>query len=522
MDFLFTRALSRLFNLNAEQRRYNPLTEKFQTEEEIKASIESGKYEDTSPHYTLDIKEDLKNGTMLKPASDRPFRSAWKMVLPYWYDRGKYNALKNEDNERGGPLKLARSLNWPALGLLGTVLGGTAFQIYMGVQLNFWGNAFGNSLQNFDGEAFWDLMLGDFSAGLVGGVMGGFVGLATVYIATAVWTNYLEARLEMNWRTWMTDKLTNKWLNNDKKSYYRLQNVYGRTENPDQRVSEDVGKFTSSFLGLTIGLGRNFANLASYSAILWGLSSVVPVAIAGVTIPGFMMWAVLAYAAVGSALTYKIGKPLVAIDYQRERKEADFRASLIRVKDNAESIALSGGEKAEKRILAKKFNAVVQNYWALIKRNKKLQWLTNYYEQAATVFPYIVAAPIYFSDTNTSMARQCLVQNAEQGGAAVNACNNEMGVFSLGDLNQLASAFGRVQDSLSWFIQAFPALASFKATTDRLSGFMEDIETSDAEVELIREGKAEGFRPYLSEGDNQPEPTSNGRPTSGPKLKPKI
>ncbi|GEM_PF-2127765 len=477
MDYLFIKGLGRVFN--TESKKYNPRTGRFETREEIEKSISDG-IEKTGRDLTLDIKDDLKNGTMLKPAADRPVRTALHLASPYWFDKGKYNALKKDDNSnKGGPVKFARSLNWPALGLLGTVVGGTAAQITMGVQLNYWSRSFGDALQNFDVGAFWPLM-GDFGM------------IATAYIAVAVWTNYLSSRLEMNWRQWMTENLTDKWINKDNKSYFRLQNIYGRTENPDQRIADDAGKFTSSFLGLTVGFGRNLANLVTYASILWGLSStiplVLPAAIGGATlaIPGFMMWAVIGYAVVGTMLTHKIGKPLVRIDYQRERKEADFRASLIRVRENAESIALSDGEKAEKKVLSKKFNAVVENYLQLLKRQKKLSWLTNYYEQAAVVFPYIVVAPKYFSDANIEASRQCMIQFGGQGGAAVNQCYQATDVFSFGYLNQLAGAFGRVQDSLSWFISAYPALASMKATVDRLGGFVEDIETSEAELELIR------------------------------------
>lgn len=528
MDFLFIKGLKSLFNIkSADQKRYNKLTERFETPEDIKASWRDATKEDIAKYYSLDIKDDLKNGTMLKPASDRPVRTMLKLAVPYWFDFGKYTAAQKDEEHTNGMGNFISSLNWPALGLLGTVIGGTAFQIYMGVTLNYWSRDFGNALQTFDQESFWNLLVGDFSNGVTpDSVFSSFCALATIYIATAVWTNYLESRLEMNWRTWMTDELTNKWVNKDKKSYYRLQNIYARTENPDQRISDDVGKFTSMTMGLTIGFGRNIANLITYSSILWTLSSVIPVAVAGVTIPGFMMWAVIGYAAAGTLLTHKIGKPLVAIDYQRERKEADFRASLIRVKENAESIALSNGEAAERGVLKKKFSAVVDNYWALIKRNKKLQWLTNYYEQAAVVFPYVVAAPSYFAESNIQQVYECRDFASQfpfqERPMQENICNTQHDVFTYGKLGQLSSAFGRVQDCLSWFIQAYPSLASFKATTDRLGGFVEDVETSEAEVELIREGKAEGFRTHLQGEDRKGSvpTTENDKPvTRGPKPK---
>lgn len=507
MDFLLLRGLKSLFGIkSAEQRRYNPLTERFEFPHEIEASLRDVTKEDIAKYYSLDIKDDLKNGTMYKPAADRPVRTAAKLAVPYWFDYGQFMAAQNDEKYTNGVMNFARALNLPALGLLGTVVAGTAFQIYMGVKLNVWNGAFGNAIQSYDGGAFWDLLVGNYSNGLTPDlVFMNFTALASIYIATAVWTNYLESRLEMNWRTWMTEELTNKWVNKDKKSYYRLQNIYGRTENPDQRIASDVGKFTSGAVGLTLSAGRNVANLITFSSILWGLSSAMPLVIGGASfvIPGFMMYAVIGYAIVGTLLTHKIGKPLVAIDYQRERKEADFRFSLIRVKENAESIALSNGEAAERGVLKEKFSAVVQNYWALIKRTKKLSWLTNYYEQAAVVFPYIVAAPTYFADANKTLAFQCMADNAAAGGAAINQCYDAHDVFSLGELSRLSSAFGTVQNSLSWLISAYPSLASFKATSDRLGGFVEDIETSEAEVELIREGKAEGFKTHLQGTDEE-------------------
>jgi vitamin B12/bleomycin/antimicrobial peptide transport system ATP-binding/permease protein len=164
----------------------------------------------------------------------------------------------------------------------------------------------------------------------------------------------------------------------------------------------------------------------------------------GLAIPGYMMWAALAYAAIGTCATYLIGRPLVGVNFELERRNADFRYRMVRIRENAESIALYRGEPNESRRLTSAFAHIYETWWRYMKYTKRLTWLSSFYGQAAAVFPVIVAAPRYFS-----------------------------GAIPLGVLTQTANAFGQVQGPLSWLIDTYATLAAWKAVVDRLTTFTE-------------------------------------------------
>lgn len=316
-----------------------------------------------------------------------------------------------------------------AWALLAAIVGLTLGNVFILVLLNEWNNRFYTALQEYDVSAFWH-ELGTFSL------------LAVAFIITAVYEQYLQQMLEINWRRWMTGDFLVSWL--DRQAYYRLQLLDNSTDNPDQRISEDLQLFVSLTLRLALGFLKAGVTLVSFVAILWKLSGPLALPVGGgeIAIPGYMVWVALVYAAVGTWLTAKIGRPLIGINFNQQRYEADFRFSLVRLRENSESIAFYKGEAQEEASFAGRFAWVYANFRQLMRQQKRLTWFTSGYGQIAIIFPYLVAAPRYFSHQ-----------------------------FQLGGLIQTASAFGRVQDALSFFVDSYSLLAQWRSVVNRLTGF---------------------------------------------------
>ncbi|MEQ7920691.1 ABC transporter ATP-binding protein/permease [Xanthomonas sp. WHRI 1810A] len=344
------------------------------------------------------------------------FPRVWKLVAPYW-----------RSEEKG--------MAWV---LLIAVIVLSLFSVFISVLVNSWYRDFYNALQNKDLAAFTHLILY-------------FCGIAAIAILGAVYRLYLTQMLTIRWRRWLTEQHFAKWLAH--KNYYRLEQG-GYTDNPDQRLSEDLNNFTSDTLSLSLGLLRTVVSLVSFSVILWGVSGSIE--LWGITIPGYMFWAALIYAAVGSWLTHLIGKRLISLSNQQQRYEADMRFSLVRVRENAESIALSNGEANENERLSSRFGMVWSNFWTIMKVQKRLTFFTAGYSQIAIIFAFVVAAPRYFA-----------------------------GKIELGELMQINSAFGNVQENFSWFIDAYASLASWRATSDRLLSFRQAMDENEARVPAI-------------------------------------
>lgn len=340
------------------------------------------------------------------------FKDSWELARGYWHSDEK----------------------WRAWGLTAIIVTLNLAHVYILVLINKWYNRFYNALQNFDKEEFLSA-LGEFSL------------LAGIFIIVAVYELYLQQMLQIKWRRWMTEKYLNSWL--AQRTYYRLQLIDNNTDNPDQRISEDLRLFTNYTLRLSLGLLKALVTLVSFIAILWELSGTLAIPVGGsvVEISGYMVWVAILYAVVGTWLTHKIGKPLSQLNFDQQRYEADFRFSLIRLRENSESIAFYGGEARECRSFMERFNHVLGNFWQIMKRQKQLTWFTSGYGQIAIIFPILVAAPRYFAKE-----------------------------IQLGGLLQTSSAFGKVQDSLSFFVESYPLLAEWKSVVDRLTSFVANME----------------------------------------------
>ena len=318
---------------------------------------------------------------------------------------------------------------WMGRGLLAAVIVIELAVVGLTVLFNKWNATFYNALQERNLDVF-TYQLAYFTV------------LAACFIALRVYQLYLNQWLQIRWRRWMTDRYLRGWLSDA--NHYRMQLQGDAADNPDQRIAEDTQLFIDRTLALGVGLLSAVVTLASFVVILWQLSAEAPLHLFGneLSIPGYLVWAALIYAIFGTVLTHLVGRPLAGLNFSQQRFEADFRFNLVRVRENAEQIALLNGEPVEREALNRRFGHVVENWIAIMLRTKKLTALTATYSQASIIFPYIMVAPAYFA-----------------------------GKLQLGGMMQTASAFGSVQDALSFFITAYRTLAEWQACVARLGGF---------------------------------------------------
>jgi vitamin B12/bleomycin/antimicrobial peptide transport system ATP-binding/permease protein len=340
----------------------------------------------------------------------------WRLAIPYF---------RSEDR-------------WPGRILLGAVIAIELSIVAITVILNDWYNRFYNTLQDHNWSAFVSAILF-------------FCAIAAVYTVLAVYQNYLNLWLQIRWRRWMTQTYLRQWLNTA--NHYRMQLLGDAADNPDQRIADDLQMFVQNTLSIGIGLLSSFVSLCSFVVILWSLSENAPLHIAGIpfAIPGYLVWAALIYAVIGTWLTHLIGRPLIPLNFQQQRFEADFRFNLVRSRENAEQIASLRGEPAERERLVDRFSLVVTNWIAIMQRQKKLTFFTQSYSQASVIFPYVMVSPAYFA-----------------------------GAMQLGGLMQTGSAFASVQGALSYFVTSYRSIAEYLAVVDRLDGFENAIEAGRA------------------------------------------
>jgi putative ATP-binding cassette transporter len=362
---------------------------------------------------------------------------AWALALPYFQSEEK----------------------WKARTLLASIVALNLAFVYTLVLFNEWNRYFYDALQEKNYPVFIDQLIR-------------YTVLAFIYIIIAVYRFYLTQHLEMGWRAWMTRHYLRRWL--DHQVYYHLELTrYAALgpdqspDNPDQRMQEDLKLFTTATVGLSMGLLNALVTLASFVGILWALSGEFTFTWSGeeFAIPGFMLWVAILYCAIGTVLTHYVGRRLIPLNYEQQRREADFRHNLIRVREYSEAIALDRGEAVEYQQLNLRFGHVLTNYVKLIDAQKRLTMFTASFSQASTVFPFIVAAPRFFS-----------------------------GAIQLGTVMQIASAFNRVQDSLSWFIDNYDSLAAWRATTDRLTHFEDAIRKAQQSAPLQHDAATAGLQ----------------------------
>ncbi|MDN7702961.1 ABC transporter ATP-binding protein/permease [Burkholderia semiarida] len=352
------------------------------------------------------------------PQDERPV-SAWSLIKPYWV-----------------------SSEWKiAWGLLVTIITMNFASVWLSVRFNGWYGRFTNTLQAKDAQHFPHLMLE-------------FCAIAFGAIILFVFRRYLTQMLSFRWRQWLTNRFLDEWLND--RAFYRIERDR-LTDNPDQRITDDLQAFATTSLSLSLDLLSTVASLASFTVILWTLAGPLTVPIGGtsIVIPGYMVWVAAIYALVGSYLMHRAGHPLVSINYQQQRVEADFRFGMIRVRENAEQIAFYDGADFEGNNARQLFGRIRDNWWRLMKYTMRLNFVLNFYSQVANIFPLIAAAPAYFA-----------------------------GAFSFGTLMQISQAFGSVSDSFSWFINSYGSLVEWRATVNRLREFKRVMGTSHLKESL--------------------------------------
>ena len=224
-------------------------------------------------------------------------------------------------------------------------------------------------------------------------------------------------------------------------------------DNPDQRIADDVNSFVNLTLGLFVGVLKQATSLVAFVVILWNLSGSldIPLGDTVLSVPGYMVFVTLIYSVVGTWLAHKVGRKLIRLNYDQQRFEADFRFSMVRVRENSESVAFYGGEKPELQNFRERFALVIGNFWGLMKRTKLLNFYVNGYAQIAIIVPVLMCAPQYFN-----------------------------GTMQLGGFMQTISAFGRVQDALSYFVESYDSIAQYVAVIRRLGGFAGHMEEAEA------------------------------------------
>lgn len=351
------------------------------------------------------------------------------LITPYW----------NSEEKKSARLYLAAIITL------------TIAAVYMTLLLNEWFNSFYSALQNYDSDAVYSGLLR-------------FTGLAFAHIAFAVYSYYLQQRLALRWRKWMTKNYLAKWTG--QQMYYRLEMFsQGTADNPDQRISEDINLFTARTLSFMSGLLRSATTIVCFIFVLWNLSEILSFSAAGQEfhIYGYLVWTALAYSVLGTWITHKVGHRLVSLNYLQQKLEADFRFSMVRLRETAESVAFYNGAAKEESFLSNRFMTLLRNTLFIIKKQKQLSWLTNSYAQIAIIFPFVVTVPRYLS------------QN-----------------ISLGGLMQIANCFGKVQDAMSYFVDVYASLAEWQSCAERLLSFDRHIAAIEKETEeksgsLVRE-----------------------------------
>jgi putative ATP-binding cassette transporter len=347
----------------------------------------------------------MRRGVML--------RGAWKIARTYWFSEEK----------------------WSAWLLLSSVIVLNLVLVYITVQLNLWQGSFYDAIQNFNYAGFLK-------------VMEQYALLGILLIVVKGYQIYVRMLLHMRWRRWLTERYLTAWLR--KKSYYRLQLMAeNAADNPDQRISEDVELFVMLTLRLSVDFLQDVVTVFSFVIILWDLSGIFNLPVGGreIAIYGYLVWLALAYAAVGTYWTLRIGRPLVRLEYDQQRYEADFRFSLVRVREHAESIALYSGENNEKRNCLQHFNEIIVNFLKIIDVRKKLMWLTTGYSQVSVIFAALIASPLYFR-----------------------------GQIHFGQMFQIIDAYNHVQVGFSFIIDSFTRLAQWRAVVNRLNNFLTFLE----------------------------------------------
>ena len=343
------------------------------------------------------------------------------------------------------------------------------FQVAIGLRFNFFQRDFGNAIQVADEAhraAFWYQL------------MVVFVPLATIAIVAGIIEFYVASNFVLQWRRWMTAAFTSRWLLHS--MHYKLALRTDNTDNPDQRISQDVGSFingsgtgvNSGNVGIynyTIQLISSATNLVSFSIILWGISNAMRAPIFGVEIPGFLFWVAVLYAAVATGITQLIGRSLSRLYFRQQAVEANFRFDLARIREYSEQIALLKGEDREIERAGTVFDEVFRTIRRIIHVRTWLIAFNQFYSQISVIIPYVVVAPFYY-----------------------------LKIVDFGRFSQSADAFANVNGAMNFFVDRYIGLADFSSAIARLTTFEDSFDRALA--------------------DEKKQPRLTASPGSGPNL----
>lgn len=333
----------------------------------------------------------------------------------------------------GGYLSPKRSIK-PLLFFL-LIVAMTLLSVRISLVHSEWYKNMYTSLQEFNESVFWQQM-------------GLFCVIAASAVSTALVSYYLEQRFVINWIEWLNGQLVDKWMAN--RAYYKTQYLSANLDNPDQRIQQDIQSYVKVTLSLSTGVIDAVTSMISYTILLWGLAG--PMMVLGVEIPHMMVFLVFGYVIFTTLIAFWLGRPLISLNFINERLNANYRYSLIRIKEYAESIAFYAGEKVEKSQLYQQFNAVIRNMWVIVFRTLKFSGFNLVVSQISVVFPLLIQVGRYFEKQ-----------------------------IKLGDLMQTLQVFGKLHANLSFFRNTYDNFAGYKATLDRLTGFNYAIDMANRE-----------------------------------------
>jgi vitamin B12/bleomycin/antimicrobial peptide transport system ATP-binding/permease protein len=323
----------------------------------------------------------------------------------------------------------------------------TVAAVRLNVLFTFQSNGLYTALQNLDAPSFW-MFLGIFGI------------LATINVLLVLVSFYIGQAQIIHWRLWLNRRMVGDWLSGS--AYHRMRFVSSPVDNPDQRIQQDITSYTSDSQDLALGAVSSCVSLVSFTLILWGLSG--PLTVFGLQIPRAMVFLAYLYVIIATVIAFRIGRPLIRLNFLNELLTASYRYALVRVRDNSENIAFYRGERVENSGLMSRFAAVIANTWAIVFRSLKFQGFNLVINQIAVVFPVIIQAPRFFSQQIT-----------------------------LGDVTQTAQAFDEVQSSLSFFRLAYDDFASYRASLNRLTQLLDANEEARAFPAPVTEERSAGL-----------------------------
>jgi vitamin B12/bleomycin/antimicrobial peptide transport system ATP-binding/permease protein len=338
-------------------------------------------------------------------------------------------------------------LAWRPILTVALLLMLTVASVRLDVVLSYQGNGLLTAMQRLDAAAFWKYI-------------GIFGVLATINVVLVLFTFWVSQAQIIHWRLWLNQRMAGDWLGGT--AYYRMRFVSTPVDNPDQRIQQDVTSFTTDSQSLGLGAVSSCVGLVSFTIILWQLSG--PITAFGFQIPRAMVFLAFIYVIIATVFAFRIGRPLIRLNFLNELLTASYRYALVRIRDNSENIAFYRGEQVENAGLMERFAAVIANTWAIVYRSLKFQGFNLVISQIAVVFPYIIQAPRFFSQQIT-----------------------------LGDVNQTATAFGQVEGALSFFRLAYDDFASYRASLNRLTGLLDADEEARALPVPVTEQRAAGL-----------------------------